>query len=642
MKKLILLILTFALMMGVTTFAEARDLDDPSILVGYWKLNSNADDYSGNGNDGTWSGNETYVTTPWGATCGDFDGAGDYVSTLSVTPETGTVAFWMRLNAASAWEAFFLIAESSDEKINIEESGTAGQIVLNINSGGGGSEAYISHTVGLGNWVHLVFTFEDDRYYLYADGLLVGLDTSGDLPDITETMKFGGSATVQGNVDIAEARYYDVILTADEINRLYHKTYPKFSVAKQPLDLVPDVTDTSLVGAWLNKRVRGSADDLSSNNNDGTATGVDWERIGGDFGGDLSTILATAVDVGTNGTVAAWFNVDNVTGTKSIVSTSSASNNRIFLGLSEAKLMGVHYNGSAYTGEIGTIVANQWYYVVMTIASGVKNLYINGIDSTVAYDSGAVTSDTVALAIGSRTSPAYIFDGTIKDVRVYNEAKSPSWIAEQYAKAVPEDDLVLHVVDGEDVSRYRHTVTNGGATLGNGMEFDGATDYLVIADSASLDCSSITIAVWVKTDTSANTGYIIGKLEDLANQEAYRLSIRSGGSDNAIDFSVSGGSGEVTTPRLIDGVWTYVVATYSDGVYAIYFNGSAVATSGAGDSTGDISATTGRLSISSRYDSSESTHKLFHDGELQDIRIYNTAKSADWVLNDYETTKKYF
>ena len=70
-------------------------INNPQYLKGYWKLNSNSDDYSGNEIDGTWTGTTNYSINKFGKIIADLDGS----STIThASIATDTVCYWLDNN----------------------------------------------------------------------------------------------------------------------------------------------------------------------------------------------------------------------------------------------------------------------------------------------------------------------------------------------------------------------------------------------------------------------------------------------------------------------------------------------------------------------------------------------------------------
>jgi hypothetical protein len=169
---------------------------------------------------------------------------------------------------------------------------------------------------------------------------------------------------------------------------------------------------------------------------------------------------------------------------------------------------------------------------------------------------------------------------------------------------------------------------------GNALLFDGVDDYVAVSDDDTFDVEAITIEARLRLGDTGSTMYIINKLEDLGYQEAFRLQLSFG--DLRMGFNVNGAGSETSNNAVgEEGDIVHLVATYDDGTYLMYVDGVQVGSDGGGGATGAISATTGRVTIGARYDSSEAIYKLFNEGELYGIRLFNRAITATEVVDLY-------
>ena len=190
--------------------------------------------------------------------------------------------------------------------------------------------------------------------------------------------------------------------------------------------------------------------------------------------------------------------------------------------------------------------------------------------------------------------------------------------------------------------------TNGSMTsadfyngkIGKSYNFDGSDDYVRIVDSSSLKPSTaISISAWVNVDATADWGKIISK--DYYGTGSwsspyvtYALS-SSYSSDGRpyLDVTVGGQNyKQIATSSLNPGTWYYVVGTWDGSNMRIYINGQAEnGTTALAGQIGSYPATSD-IAIGSRspYASGER-----QDGKLDEVRISNSARSANWITTEY-------
>ena len=630
MKKTIISIL---LGLFLATPCFGRDLKDN--LQVYIRGNSNVDDYSGNGVTSTWAGDESYVSTPWGSTAMEFDGTGDTVATgSSFTLPTISITAWFKIDTYVNNDVILQYGlNGAGTNVTYRQTATTNQIQFSVKDTT--FQAALEYIFTPGEWFFVAGTATANSYNFYVNGIFQEADTSGTMPTITLPIYIGAN-NVGGNLtdgDVAEVRVYNTILTADEINTLYQQTYPSYSQVEQPLNTLLDTSDSTLELAVLNRAVVGGKD-LSSNSNDGTATDVVWESVGGEFNGSGSKIDTNATTISnTTFTVAAWINSDTQGSLQTIVSQwKSGTSNRLQFMKGTDNTINFTIGGSSKVAT-SAINANQWYYVVGTYNSTTLTLYLDGeYANSVAYSSG-IEQDADTL-IGTYSTGEY-FNGKIKDARVYSEAKTASWIATEYAKGVPDDSLVLHVLDGDkDLSRYEHTLTNSGAVLGNGVILDGTNDSITVSDADSIDFDAseqYTWYMWVNASTVNDK-----RLSEKAvwSTNGYYIGFGTAGKLYFMDEQAVSSHSVRTTSIVPTNIYTQLVVTYDNGTVLLYINNAAAESETIGTPTW-VDNTTSALTFA------DFNGNTGIPGTIIDYRVYNEVKSSDWVLAEYNRTKKY-
>ena len=88
-------------------------------------------------------------------------------------------------------------------------------------------------------------------------------------------------------------------------------------------------------------------------------------------------------------------------------------------------------SSSPRSAASGAIQVGSIYHVVGTYDGTTERLYINGVQVTSAALTGAITTSSNSLTIGSGGAAGY-FAGTIDDVAVYGTALSAARVASHY------------------------------------------------------------------------------------------------------------------------------------------------------------------------------------------------------------------
>ncbi len=237
-----LLTLTFLTIFGLT-YAQVPSYVPSNGLVGWWPFNGNANDESGNGNNGTVNG--AMLTTDRNGLSNaaySFDGSTNYISvddnaTLDIPNVTVSAWYWaidygtvQQLNQGnivskreqSGWGASFQLALEHSSPINeiwgtYTINGQNGWVYFNSNS--------ILTTL---NWIHVVYSQDNVVAKLFINGAQVAsTPVSGGLNVNDLPMWFGarpnaGSLSHFFHGSLDDIGIWDRALTVCEIQDLYH------------------------------------------------------------------------------------------------------------------------------------------------------------------------------------------------------------------------------------------------------------------------------------------------------------------------------------------------------------------------------------------------------------------------------------
>lgn len=226
-----------AALCAVCLSATSQNLPDyvPSEgLVGWYPFNGNANDESGNGNDGAANG-AVLSTDRWGHTnrSYSFSGSGDYVVAPRLYQNAFSVSLWFKTESVQGYNPL-IDAFDSNWEIQLKNSRPD---YVSFNDGGGYIEHLASNTVQNNVWYNLVCTFSDETVSFYTDGTLIDQFSVFVLPNNSGDYFIGASpsGTPQffiGTID--DVGIWDRALTEEEILALYNAQLP-----------VPGCTDES-------------------------------------------------------------------------------------------------------------------------------------------------------------------------------------------------------------------------------------------------------------------------------------------------------------------------------------------------------------------------------------------------------------
>jgi tetratricopeptide (TPR) repeat protein len=202
-------------------------------LVGWWKLDGDANDSSGSGNHGTLINGPQPVAGRIGGAL-KFDGSDDYVDLpigrLVSTLTRATIAVWVDFsNAGGPWQRILDFGTGTTNYIYLSpRTDTAGPMRVAITAGQGQWTELDASTGTLANgWHHVAVVLEPDNLKLYLDGKVVGSTSTlyvlSNLGVTTNNWlgrsQYSPDAYFNGSLD--DLRIYNYVLGDKEIADIY-------------------------------------------------------------------------------------------------------------------------------------------------------------------------------------------------------------------------------------------------------------------------------------------------------------------------------------------------------------------------------------------------------------------------------------
>ncbi len=299
-----------------------------------------------------------------------------------------------------------------------------------------------------------------------------------------------------------------------------------------------------------------------------------------------------------------------------------------------------------------------WVHCLITVdAQGKVKFYRNGVLAGSIAGGVTVTANDLNLLLGNRpgsgTESKTYFDGYIKNARVYNWTLTGAyayarWGGAEIGAGLPlayptiysaaYDELYGPTILDEsppdnDNNGTLYGVAWSGEYSNTTMQFNGAASYVEISDSESLDITTatgLTLEAWVKPYGPNEQGYVMAKT-DKTSAGGYGM-YWNGAGDRL--WFYYGSSLRVASDAVFtdDGsAFVHCVITVDTaGKVKFYRNGVA-----AGGTAGGVTVTANDLDLllGNRVDGSSS--KTFFGGYGKNVCIYDTALSADEVLDKY-------
>ncbi|MFT3846031.1 MAG: T9SS type A sorting domain-containing protein [Lacibacter sp.] len=567
-------------------------------LVAYYPFNGNANDESGNGNNGTVNGaaltadrfgdaNKAYTfTNP------------NHISVLNsnLFGNEFSLSYWYKVNSYFGQRGVISNVAIPNGGFQQSSDGTSFSYILGYSFTGGYSPNYFyaNYTMqeSLSQWHHLVLTYKKLGDYssetrLYIDGDLKKSDAHTMPITFTPNATFyigqnHGGLNFQGDLD--EIRIYNRVLSSNEIAQLADKPMMPDLLAYLPMnDDVHDVSGNNRNGSPYGGAVL-TADKYGNAN---SAVYVN--------GNDCGVSLANTNTLDFTGqpfAISAWVKYSNITGAPSAI---AAKHN---CGYVNGYVLGVWDNVPSFfmaSGSSWSIVNtpqpysdNKWHHLVATF-DGVSSqkLYVDGElkgSALVTYDNAAGSGVPVIIGDATGSCTGGTFSASIDEVKIYGAV-----LDEAQIKAL-----------------YKQSRGSGSALL-----FRGGTSDIVTIKESLTPPPAISLEAWVKRNAVQSTQWILAGHSTNSWQWGLNGSVM-------ILAKVNGEQVLSNTISIDDGKWHHL-AVVSTGTTANFYCDGLNAGSAAISSAGIVP---GLYSIGN---SSGTTNSF--DGVIDELRIWGTALS---------------
>lgn len=694
-KKTLFLIMIFAL-----TLSPAYAADKGADPVAYWRFDEGggptAYDSSGS-NHGTLQpgagGSNLSAGQMWtrqgnigGAL--ECDGTDDYVNvtpTASLHPTQFTVTAWVKVTALGADSNIgtVVFANYSGLKDFIFYISNTGLLGIRTHDGTTSYDLKSTDSITTGNWYFIGTTFDGTNLIVYINGVNKGSRTATNMSLSSNPVIIGRASHTAGNYFnglIDDVRIYNYARTAAQILVDYNAGAAAYLGGGTD----PNEGNPPLAYYKFDEDSGNAAYDKSGNGYDLSLSGTEW--VSGKYGsalrfnGDTVTNGTLLDTVPSALTLEAWFKLSsNLTSNREILRKQNAGGERLCLYLrstTDGTPYGITFDTEAASGGYTALAATskwhlgEWIHLAVTWdATNGKRIYVNG-----ALENSDATKTTL---MGNGTLGDFLvgssgFTGDIDDVKIYAYARTPAQIAYDYSKGKP----VAHYRFDEGGGAIAHNdysssdaglapvgwwrmdnnltdssgngttgTAEGGATFSTSAKIgpycigtlDGVDDDINLSNSNTIrPTSQVTWEAWIKPTnfTPTDSGQWNGILDCYGTSNT-RWQVRGStyGQMSISDLNIGGvarSSGSTPTGSIVVNEWHHVAMTYDGNYIRQYINGVLQSTSS--QFTGSIDWGAGNVYIGGH----EGITRF--KGLIDDVRIYNYARTAEQIYNDYKTT----
>jgi hypothetical protein len=590
-----------------------------------------------------------------------FDGTGDYVdcgTNLTDSMESaGTIEMWAYPTALGGLFSRSVGGSWTDERIVLHFYASGGKPDLTLSNGTNYWQHQANTAIPTGQWSYIAVTWDGSNVKHYLNGVLDRSQAQGGTPEVTGIKTWIGRTEglapdlFTGKLD--DVRIYNYARTAAQIMQDY--TQGAARLGAQAAGVADPWGGALPVGWWtMDENTGVLAYDASGNGNNGTISGATWTQgkngpaLSFDGDNDSSYVNSFTLTGATAVTVEAWIYPTAYSTTSQVGSDHGVfiDSSGIFFYTFHTGYLYFRFVDSAnnYKWDGIAIPLNQWMHIVGTYDTNTVKYYKNGVLVHSYSMYGNPLKNISGLCIGRTDTNC--FHGIVDDVKIYNYARTQAQIAWDYNRGKPVGHWRFNEGSGttaydESDNNNDGTITIGatgsqttiGAAWTNGatgkfgkcMSFDGTDDKVETSSSSIFDLSNsdVTLSAWIKP-SSVSSDY-----HGIVGTDYVHVLYRNG---NRIYFGVYGSTAWIfliaSNTTIQAGQWYHVVGTYDHSYPKIYINSKL-------DITGNnytANAVSGNRVVRIGLENSGS---YYFDGLIDDVRIYNYARTAEQILQDY-------
>lgn len=192
-------------------------------LVGWWPFNGNANDESGNGNNGTNSG-AMLTKDRYGKinSAYSFNGLNNYIVTPRKNLTNFSLSIWCNTNQLDQYTS---LVDAYQENWEVYLKNFSPTFTAWISAPGNYNENVSETSIKKNEWNHLVFTYSTSETKIYLNNSLISIFKNINITNSTNGNFYFG-ASISGNEQyfngvLDDIAIYNRVLTSEEVNQLY-------------------------------------------------------------------------------------------------------------------------------------------------------------------------------------------------------------------------------------------------------------------------------------------------------------------------------------------------------------------------------------------------------------------------------------
>jgi len=541
-----------------TLFAQVPSYVPTNGLVGYWPFNGNANDESGNGNNGTAMNGVLMTTDRFNNlnSAFSFDGIDDRIFINNSIFDNGsdfTFSSWCFLNTNSnpnnGNNSHIILNTSPHHGLGIGLNwGSSNKYSISVGDGAPSNswntlfDSQSNQNIEVQTWKFITLVKSSNTYLLYINGFIDQTWVANNsVQSYLYKLYFGGCDPIISN-EVINGKLDDIgiwnrALTQHEITNIYNSSLP------QTACLPANVPTSGLVGYWP---FCGNANDESGNGNNGTNNGATLTTDR--FGNSNSAYVFDGIDNfisfpqkfnfhnAGDASISIWIKSNSIpnalqaTFLKSRISSTDNNRFNFFLNPISGNLLKLNFdyresNFNIHILNINNIQLNTWQNIIYTRTGNTYNLYINGTFINSSVDNLPNLPTEIGWVIGNDPSSNSDFSGLIDDIGIWNRALNQQDITNLYNAnqcfnlITVTDTLIINV---------------GQLSYNNPVTY--ANNITIAPNPAS---SQININFNNITDLNGGTLKVINSL----GQEVATTPITTSGTNSTMQLATWGGTG---------------------------------------------------------------------------------------------------